>query len=186
MLSEGVTLVEMMVTLATIGVVLSIGVPAVKDLFATNRMSAATNDLVTTLHVARNEAVKGAEQVVICASTLWSDAEPDCTIDTLVDGWIVFVDINRNGARDAGDELILAHGPLAGDITLTSPATFVLFSSAGRPSIGQPDLPDIDFLLCDGRGNRSTGGVTAGRLVTMTRTGRPQVIARGNRVNCPG
>jgi type IV fimbrial biogenesis protein FimT len=185
MLAEGVTLIEMMVTLATIGVVLSIGVPAVKDLFATNRMSAATNDLVTTLHVARNEAVKGAEQVVLCTSTLWNDAEPDCTVNNFADGWIVFVDTDRNAARDPGEELILAHGPLGSDITLDSATTLVLFSSTG--SLLDPlDVRDFDFLLCDGRGNISTGGVTAGRLVTMTPTGRPQIITKSDRVNCPG
>ena len=44
---DGVTLIEAVVTLAVISVVLAIGVPAVRDIVATNRMSSAVNDLVT-------------------------------------------------------------------------------------------------------------------------------------------
>ena len=185
MFAEGVTLIELMVTLATVGVVLSIGVPAMADLFALNRMSATTNDFVTLLHVSRNEAVKSGEQVVMCSSTTWNNDDSNCTDTSFGDGLIVFVDPNRNGTRDDGETLVMSQGPAGTGITLTATDNLVVFSSTGAPSV-DPFAADIDFLLCDGRGNSTSGGIKAGRLVTMTPTGRPQVLSSGDRVDCSG
>ena len=180
--AEGVTLIEALVTLAIVSVVLAVGVPAVRDIVATNRMSVAVNDLVTSLHVSRNEAVKRTERAILCASLDWDAPTAQCQNGNLEDGWIVFVDDNpRNGARDAGETIVTAHGPLGDDIDLTSP-NLVRFSDLGIASALAPG--EIDFLLCDERGNRVAGGVTAGRRINMTPTGRPQVVATPGDVVC--
>jgi type IV fimbrial biogenesis protein FimT len=182
MLQEGVTLIEALVTLGIVSVALAVGVPAVRDIVATNRMSSAVNDIVTSLHISRNEAVKRAEQTVLCASTQWSLPAAQCEDVNLAEGWIVFTDDNpRNGARDAAEIVVFAHQPLGQGITLTS-ENLVRFSDLGIPTIDAPG--DIEFLLCDERGNRVSGDVTAGRKINMTATGRPQVVATLAEVNC--
>jgi len=181
--ADGVTLIEALVTLAVISVVLAIGVPAVRDIVATNRMSAAANDLVTSLHLSRAEAGRRSEQTVICATAAWDSPAATCDGGNLADGWMVFVDSNpRNSARDAGEPIVLGHEPLGTGIDLTSP-DLVRFSSLG---IASTDVPgDINFLLCDQRGNRAAGGVTAARMINMTATGRPRLIATPADVVCP-
>lgn len=181
--AEGVTLIEAMVTLAVGAIVLAVGVPAVRDIVATNRMSVAVNDLVTSLHISRTEAVKRAGQMVLCSSGAWNSPEAGCQIGNLADGWIIFADTNRDDARDAGETIVLGHGPLGGGIDLNAP-NFVRFSDLGEASTNVPG--DIEFLLCDERGNRVAGGVTAGRLINMTATGRPQVVATPAAVLCGG
>jgi len=182
--SEGVTLIEAMVTLAIVAIALAVGVPAVRDVVAMNRMSSAANDIVTSLHVSRAEAVKRAEQTVMCSSATWDDPPAaSCVDQSLAGGWIVFADDNpRNGARDAGETVIYSHGPIGEGVVVTS-ANLIRFSDLGAPTIAVPG--DIDFLLCDDRGNRAAGGVTAARLINMTPTGRPQVIATPAEVVCP-
>jgi len=178
--AEGVTLIEAMVTLAVVSIVLAVGVPAVRDIVATNRMSVAVNDLVTSLHISRTEAVKRAERMVLCSSGAWDSPDTGCQVGNLGNGWIIFADANRDNARDPGETIVLGHGPLGDGIDLIAP-NFVSFSDLGVP------VPnDIDFLLCDERGNRATGGVTAGRKINLTATGRPQVIATPAEVVCGG
>jgi type IV fimbrial biogenesis protein FimT len=181
--TEGVTLIEAMVTLAVIAVVLAIGIPAVRDIVATNRMSGAVNDVVTSLHLSRAEAGRRSAQSVMCATTAWDSPAATCENGNLIDGWIVFIDDNpRNSARDAGEAIILGHEPIGAGINLTSPG-LVRFSSLG---IASADIPgDINFLLCDERGNRAAGGVTAARMINMTATGRPHVVTTPADVACP-
>lgn len=181
--AEGVTLIEALVTLAIISVVLAVGVPAVRDIVATNRMSAAVNDIVTSLHISRAEAVKRGEQTVMCATGAWDSPAATCQNQNLAGGWIVFADDNpRNGARDAGEAVVYSHPPIGAGIDLTSPNR-IQFSNLGAPSIAAPG--DIEFLLCDERGNRVAGDVTAGRKIHTTPTGRPQVVATLAEVVCP-
>ena len=182
--ADGVTLIEAMVTVAMIGIVLAIGVPAVRDIVLTNKMSVAVNDLVTTLHISRTEAVKRAEQIVLCSTTEWASPVAACQDGNLAGGWIIFADDNpRNGTRDAGETIVLGHGPLDAGIELTSP-NLIRFSDLGTASAPIPG--DIDFLLCDERGNRTTGNVTAGRRINLTPTGRPRIVATPATVNCGG
>jgi len=182
--ADGVTLIEAMVTVAMVAISLAIGVPAVRDIVATNKMSVAVNDLVTTLHISRTEAVKRAEQIVLCSTTEWESPLASCEDGNLSDGWIIFADDNpRNGTHDAGETVVLGHGPLYAGIDLTSP-NLIRFSDLGTVSAAIPG--DIDFLLCDERGDRVTGDVTAGRRINITPTGRPQVVATPATVNCAG
>jgi type IV fimbrial biogenesis protein FimT len=181
--AEGVTLIEALVTLAIISVVLAVGVPAVRDIVATNRMSVAVNDIVTSLHVSRAEAIKRGEQTVMCATGAWDSPAASCQDQNLAEGWIVFADDDpRNGTRDAGEPIVYSHPRIGAGIDLASPNR-ILFSNLGAPSIAAPG--DIEFLLCDERGNRVTGGVTAGRKINITPTGRPQVVATPAEVACP-
>ena len=43
------TLIELLVTITVLGILLGVGVPALSDLVANNRMISATNDLVASL-----------------------------------------------------------------------------------------------------------------------------------------
>ena len=160
MLQEGVTLIEALVTLGIVSVALAVGVPAVRDIVATNRMSSAVNDIVTSLHISRNEAVKRAEQTVLCASTNWSLPSAQCEDVNLAEGWIVFTDDNpRNGARDAAEIVVFAHQPLGQGITLT----------VGEPgSILGPRHSD----------DRRTGGH---RILAVRRARQPRVRRRHGR-----
>ena len=92
--TKGFTLVELMITLLVAAVVLGIGVPNFQEFIANNRMAAATNDLISVLHLARGEAVKRRANVTICPSADWDNfGVSSCTAGgRLADGWILFVD----------------------------------------------------------------------------------------------
>jgi type IV fimbrial biogenesis protein FimT len=74
---NGFTLIERLVTITVLGIRLGVGVPALSELVANNRMISATNDLVASLQYARSEADG-------CSGNDWSA------------GWMVFAQINGN------------------------------------------------------------------------------------------
>jgi len=63
----GLTLIELMVTLAVAIVLLAIGIPAFQGLASSNRASTQANGLVTALNLARSEAISRGIPVAVCA-----------------------------------------------------------------------------------------------------------------------
>lgn len=174
---EGVTLIELLVTLSVVAIIVAIGVPALRDFFATNQMSAAVNDLVTSLHLARSEAIKGETSATVCPSANWDSPNPACTpAGDLADGWIVVVDPPGNPV------VVQAHEPLPDRIQLSQDFIDSMdFLASGVPANPNAD-GEFNLLLCDDRGDFDTGGgLAAGRWINIRGTGRPRIY--GNRAD---
>lgn len=62
---HGLTLIELMVTLAVAVVLLSIGVPSFQSIMQSNRVSAQTNELISAVTTARSEAVRRNEEITL-------------------------------------------------------------------------------------------------------------------------
>jgi type IV fimbrial biogenesis protein FimT len=139
-LVTGFTLVELVVTVALIGIAVGLGVPAFQRFIESGRLTAAANDLLTDATFARMEAIKRkggltagqVGQVVMCTS---SDAM-NCTTGATEwgSGWIVFWDQDRSGTFTAADVMLKVHGALPASLTaVTTPAnvTRISFDSTG-------------------------------------------------------
>jgi type IV fimbrial biogenesis protein FimT len=181
----GFNLMELMTTLLIAGLVLGMGVPSFTEFLANNRMASAANDLVTSIHMARTEAVKRRATVTICASANWADDAADCSLDGGVTGWIVFADADGDLSVDAGEDIVYAHAPLANDITFEiDPGSdpYIQFAGSGFPQAVAGRTPISNIQLCDARGDDATGGdgdgndVAAGRWLQVGATGRPQLF----------
>ena len=143
---SGFNLLELMITLLIGGMVLGFGIPSFSQFIKSNRMAAAANDLVTSIHAARTEAVKRRQTVTICASSNWSDANPDCDLGGGAAGWIVFFDANSDVSVNGGDTVIIAHAPLAEGITFAiDPASvpYVQYGGNGFPRTAGAGTPDF-------------------------------------------
>ena len=190
--AEGVTLIELMVTVMVLAVVLAAGIPTFADFLRNNRMSAAVNDVVTSLHLARSEAVKRRTPVTICPAASATECDAGSGIES---GWLVFVDTNGNGIPEGpGDSIIQIRPSLPTEIADYSRWGDENGDATGRFLISfDPSgylLADIDgttpvanLQFCDKRGDQKTiGGSAAGRWVEITRTGRPRVFASREQV----
>lgn len=185
----GFNLIELMVALSIGGILLGVGVPAMSNFMANNRMSAAANEVSAALHMARTEAIKQQANITICPSSDWNATDPSCDLDgDLADGWIMFVDSVPPAAPDLsvdGALVLRAHGPMSDAVTLTAADTadviddqqFISFASTGYPVPAVAGNNAIfNFQLCDERGNFNVGGgLAAGRWIQLTPTGRPQI-----------
>lgn len=63
--SRGVTLVELVVTIALLAILVGMGVPAFRDLIRRNLVTTQTNELLSTLQYGRSEAAKRGIPVTV-------------------------------------------------------------------------------------------------------------------------
>jgi type IV fimbrial biogenesis protein FimT len=75
MYQQGFTLVELMITLAILAIIISMAGPSFVTMINNNRATGATNDLIASFQLARTEAIKRNETVLIQSKngTNWSD-----------------------------------------------------------------------------------------------------------------
>ncbi len=113
--SAGFTIIEMMLSIAVAAVILSIGVPSFQGLMERNQLTSGINQFISSMSLARSEAIKRNQRVSICPS---ADGEL-CAGTEYENGWIIFVDRNSNGNRQtASEELVWVSGSLPGNLTL--------------------------------------------------------------------
>jgi type IV fimbrial biogenesis protein FimT len=171
---RGITLVELLVVLTILAILAAGAVPWLGDLWLDARRSAAVNELVHAFHFARQDANRGARDVVICRST---DGERCAPAGPWQSGWLVF--LNRDGddppVRDTG-EPILKVAQRADGLRITSNRyAWILRPSPLRATNGT-------LVICDRRGPR------AARAVIVSYTGRPRLATRsaaGRPLTCP-
>lgn len=65
----GFTLVELMITIAVLGIVMAIAVPSFQNMMARSRLTSAANEIIATVQEARMEAIRRRRNVVICPTT---------------------------------------------------------------------------------------------------------------------
>ena len=175
---EGFTLVELVVTMAIVAIVITIGVPSYRDTIANQVSVTSANELVTTMNLARSHALKSGKHVTVCRSIDGST----CNVSTgdWSDGWIVFTNKRLSGAntRSVDEDILRVFEPLKSDVSLIGSnglANFISF----RPT-GDTDIAG-GWLLCDKR------GADHAKSVVLFRSGRAQISKTqwdGTALNC--
>tara|TARA_R110002110_G_scaffold271566_1_gene486948 strand:+ start:46262 stop:46795 length:534 start_codon:yes stop_codon:yes gene_type:complete len=160
------TLIELMVTLAVFMIVVGLAVPAMQSLIANNRSITLTNELVSSMYIARSEAVKRGVSVSVCPAG--NQAFTSCGNNWSV-GWLVFVnpDENTTFANNATETLIRAHavsGQTAA-VTTTPASSLITYTASGFAHANTTNL-SINILQTGCTGNN-------GRNILIPFTGRP-------------
>jgi type IV fimbrial biogenesis protein FimT len=130
----GFTLTELMVVLAIVAILLSIGVPSYRYITNSYRMSAEVNGLLGDLQYARSEAIRQGQTVTTCVSTNGTA----CTGGfAWAGGWIVFSDPNANSTVDAGETVLRVQSAFTGRIpdtfTASNGVTAITYNREGFP-----------------------------------------------------
>ncbi len=161
----GFTLIELMITIAIIGITLVFAGPNIISFIQNYRITTQTNNLLADLQLARNNSVSQGIRVSVCASTNGAA----CGGTNWSVGRIVFTDVNGNGAVDVATDTVLrvtealsaGNTIVAGNLTTAGLIQFRPSGLASGVSGG-----GASFALCDSR----TG--LFGRTVSVAPTGR--------------
>lgn len=140
----GFTLIELMVTIAVLGILLSIGIPSYQNMVLNSRITAQANQVITALNYARSEAVKRAAPATVCSTNGGAACANSQNWST---GWLVFADADGDGAVDAG-ETLRVWPALGGNNTLNTVTNTKITFTATGVATGFNDI----FRLCDKRG----------------------------------
>lgn len=169
--NDGFTLIEMMVTVALLAILIAAVTPSFRGVLRDNHAATQANALVTSLMLARSEAIKRNAPVVMCRSNTGTS----CAGSDWADGWILWADMDRDGALDpddgdgipeAGEEMILqAQERLQGGFDLSATGSSFTYRPDGSVS-GAAD--SFELLPPDGNADY-------GRCVAVDVTGRPSV-----------
>lgn len=176
-ISAGFSLLEVITTLAISAILLGVAVPALSALLSSNHLSVHVNDLRGTLSLSRSHAIRENRHVVICKS---ADGEFCDTSAQWSDGWIVYVDKNRNRTRDSGERVLRVHSGFHGKTALEYRAfgsrNYIAFRPTGMT------LTNGTFTFCVPRHQDMR------RALILSKTGRVRVShvsAGGERLDCP-
>ena len=116
---RGFTLLELMVAIAVLAILATVGVPSFRDLIQNNRVTTQTNELVTALSFARTEAVKRGRPVEV-------------TVSQAAPGWSATVVL----APGTADEDTLRVFDRAGSSVTLDAGGAVEFTAIGAPTAG--------------------------------------------------
>lgn len=175
MKADGFTLIEVMVAAALVVLLLTLGAPTFENTVRNSRLTTLANDLLANLNLARSEAIKRGEMVVLCKS---SDGAR-CIGPNWSAGWIVFV--NSNGELppvvDPGEPILRHYAALPLGYTLATNHNFVNFV-AYRPSGRSNNMGRFVFCKDNRLENHS-------RAIFISITGRARIGRDENRNGIP-
>lgn len=172
-MQRGFTLLELIMVLVAAAILLTLGIPSFQNSVRSNRISAAVNDMVASMQLARSEAIKRRVPVTLCTNNgAVDDATANCAAAAWDQGWIVFADPNGNATRDAGEPLLRATSPLRGRVVVTTPPdqpldTTLVYAPTGFPALGGVAAAGV-MVFCDDRESDHFG-----RVISVPQTGRP-------------
>lgn len=172
---RGFTIIELLIVVAVVAILITIAAPSLRTMIIGNQVRSLAGDLVNDLAVARSEASKRSQRVVMCPS----NNQNTCTSGaTWAAGWIAFVDANTDQQRNTSgttEPLIRVREapPTSMQITYTSNPSEeeVRFRAIGI--IGAAKT----FTICPS----ATGSGAAGRRISLTAMGRVEVV----NITCP-
>ena len=99
MRTGGFTLVELMVVIAILAIVAAIAFPSFQATIRSNRLATATNELTASLALARAESLRTPAGASICTSSNGTA----CTDTPWHQGWIVWIDMKKDGVVNTGE-----------------------------------------------------------------------------------
>ncbi|WP_237060493.1 GspH/FimT family pseudopilin [Microbulbifer sediminum] len=158
MFQRGVTLLELLVTLAILSIVLVMAVPGLSRQVQQGRVHGAAEELHSAILLARTTAVSRNQRVTLLSAGSWES------------GWVAFADANGNGLRDNGESLIFS-GPALESVNIdwNDPAgNYVSFIGTGVSRRANGALQMGTFSICpaDGEGGLALTLAPSGRLRT--------------------
>ena len=147
-ITRGFTLVELIVSLAIAGILLSAGLPAYQHWLGQYQLNNQAQFMAGAFNEARSEAIKRTLRVTLCKPRDGGACDDDAGWEQ---GWIMFVDQNQNGDLDDDEPVLRIEGPAQARVSVhgNQPvANYVSFTSFGHARMLSGALQMGTLQLC--------------------------------------
>ncbi len=91
-LSKGFTLIELMIVIAIASILMTLAVPSFSLMINNSKVTSTTNEFISSLNLARSEALKRSGNVSVCKSNASYTACDTTAATFTTNGWLVFSD----------------------------------------------------------------------------------------------
>lgn len=114
---RGFTLLELLVTIAIVGIMSAIAYPSMARFIENTRIVNRSEQIANLFRFSRSEAVRMNTPVIICGVNIRSDGRPSgvCNVNNISNGLMSFADRNRNGTYEADSDVPLRTIPINGN-----------------------------------------------------------------------
>lgn len=157
----GVTVVELLATLAVLAVLVTVAVPGFRHMSRRAAVLVATHDLMSALHTTRAASIARGRPGVVCLT----DAGSDClrsTADSAV-GYLAWLDHSGSRTRLDPEDTLLVRAQLPGELQLRGSRTSVTFWPIARAGTTNT------FSICD------LAALAPPAQVIVSQSGRPRL-----------
>ena len=159
-----------MTTVAIVSIVAATAAPSLSSLVRSIQTTSISNTFISQLQLARSEAIKRNDRVVLCKSATGAAC---ANSGEWSQGWIVFHDANNNAQLDSGETVIRQEGPIYGGMRFSgnrNVAHYVSYMPTGVAKLVGGAFQAGTFDLCES--SVQNGVVTQ---IVLSSTGNPRL-----------
>lgn len=168
--ARGFTLIELLTTIAVVAIISNAALPYMGKLIDSMRMRTIATDFLSSLHMARSEAIKRNTRVAVCTS---SDGTRCATSGGWEQGWIVFHDADNDGIADTGEQVVQHRQALPAGFAFSGNMNvdhYISFTPTGMTRTAGGAFQAGTITLC-----KRSGSNLEGREVVINNVGRTRI-----------
>lgn len=161
---RGLTLLELMITIAIAAILLTAVGPNIQSLLVTNQVAGTINDISSVIRFARSRAINEQTDVTVCPSSDFSHCATNWALPK-----IVFIDTDSNGQINGLEALLASTESLPDTLRVSGVTGTLVFNDDGSTQDAR------SIVIC-----HNNNDTRFARAVLVTQFGRVSVSADNN------
>lgn len=158
----GFTMVELMVTLAIAGILVTVTAPSISRFIESSRLTTVTNEFILAINTGRADGIKRGFPVILCESASGTGCDASGSWNS-ANGWILFTDIDSSGGWSANDTMLQVHSALPSSLKIASTTNTITFNRLGAVGAGSGT-----YTVCNTKINQT-------RAITLAAVGQTSI-----------
>lgn len=156
--SAGFTLIELMITVAIMSILLTVGLPSFQSIIIDSRLTATANAMLSAYQLARSEGLKQHKDVYVLTTDSWETWQ--VKVKAAAEPFATFSNSKKITITPYGD--VGGYGANGRTVTATGSQTSCNSSNSTPPTCG------FTFKNADGSSSRTLNIVATGRTKVST------------------